>query len=127
MSPQTGDDVAKTAHIPLTMRSNCNFSTFLSQKTIYALFLSRKRFTHFICCEKRFRHFFVAKTIYALRLESFCALNFAIRKVKTFWASVSEFSLAIESAVFHIYQNTADSRTRLNYENCGRICDSNTA
>ena len=28
----------------------------------------------------------------------------------------SEFSLAIESAVFHKCQNTADSRTRLNFE-----------
>ena len=32
-------------------------------------------------------HFFVAKTIYALRPESFCALKVAIRKVQTFWAS----------------------------------------
>ena len=33
----------------------------------------------------------------------------------------------IESAVFHIYHNTADSRTRLNFENCGRICECYTA
>ena len=39
---------------------------------------------------------------------------------------LSEFSLAIESTVFHKYQNTADSRTRLNFDNCGRICVSNT-
>ena len=39
---------------------------------------------HFICREKRLTHFFVAKTIYALRLESFCVLNFAIWKVHTF-------------------------------------------
>ena len=45
---------------------------------------SGKQFTHFICREKRFMHFFVGKTIYALCLESFCALNFAIRKVHTF-------------------------------------------
>ena len=33
------------------------------------------------------RTFFVVKAINVLRLESFCALNFAIRKVQTFWAS----------------------------------------
>ena len=43
---------------------------------------------------------FVAKTIYAFRLESFCALNFAIRKVQTFgasgldWAGQIVYSLA---------------------------------
>ena len=47
-------------------------------------FLSQK---HFICSEKPFTHFFVVETIYAPRPESFCALNFAIRKVQTFWAS----------------------------------------
>ena len=46
---------------------------------------------------------------------------------KTLRPQFSYFSLEIESAIFHIYQNTADSRTRLNFENCGRICDSNTA
>ena len=34
--------------------------------------------------------FFVAKTIYALRPESFCALKVAIRKVQTFWASANQ-------------------------------------
>ena len=46
---------------------------------------------------------------------------------KTFRPQFSYFSLEIESAIFHIYQNTADSMARLNSENCGRICDSNTA
>ena len=40
---------------------------------------------------------------------------------------LSELSLAIESAVFHIYQNTADPMVWLNSENCGRIFKSNTA
>ena len=47
-------------------------------------FLSQK---HFICSEKPFTHFFVVETIYAPRPESFCTLNFAIRKVQTFWVS----------------------------------------
>ena len=38
---------------------------------------------------------------------------------KTFRPHFSKFSLVLESAVFRIYQNTADSRTRLNLENCG--------
>ena len=46
---------------------------------------------------------------------------------KTFRPQFSDFSLDIESAIFHIYQNTADSRTRLVFENCGRICDCNTS
>ena len=46
---------------------------------------------------------------------------------KTFRPQFSKFSLVLESAVFHIYQNTADSRTRLVFENCGRICDCNTS
>ena len=37
--------------------------------------------------QNNFRAFFVAKTISALRPESFCALKVAIRKVQTFWAS----------------------------------------
>ena len=41
------------------------------------MFMSRKRFTHFFDS-------FVAKTIYALRPESFCALKSATRKVLTF-------------------------------------------
>ena len=39
---------------------------------------------------------------------------------KTFWPQFSDFSLDIESAIFRIYQNTADSMARLNLENCGR-------
>ena len=60
------------------------------QIAILCTFLSRKQFTHFIRREKWFTHFFVAKAIYALRPEIFCALNFAIRKVQTFWASAGE-------------------------------------
>ena len=45
---------------------------------------------------------------------------------KTFRPQFSKFSLVLESAVFHIYQNTADSRTRLNFENCGRKVLRNT-
>ena len=52
----------------------------LSEKHCYKnimMFMSRKRFTHFFDS-------FVAKTIYALRPESFCALMSATRKVLTF-------------------------------------------
>ena len=44
------------------------------------MFMSQKRVTHFFDALSQ-------KTIYALRPESFCALNVAIRKVQTFWAS----------------------------------------
>ena len=44
-------------------------------------------YAHFFCGKNDLRAFFVAKTIYALRPESFCALKVAIWKVQTFWAS----------------------------------------
>ena len=49
------------------------------------------------------------------------------RGVEKVRPQLSELSLAIESAVFHIYQNTADPMVWLNSENCGRIFNSNTA
>ena len=61
--------------------------TFLLQKLFEHIFLLQKQFTHTLWLRKRFTRFFVAKTIYALRLESFCVLKVAIRKVQTFWAS----------------------------------------
>ena len=39
----------------------------------------------------------------------------------------SKTSLVLESAVFWYIWNTADSMARLNFENCGRICDCNTS
>ena len=56
------------------------------------LFLSQKEFTHVFYRENDLRVFFVAKMIYALRPESYCALEVAIRKVQTFWASVFHVS-----------------------------------
>ena len=71
---------------------------FLSRKLLMHTFLLQIQSTHTFCCkndlstlvllQKQFTHtFFVAKTIYALHPESFCALTVAIRKVQTFWAS----------------------------------------
>ena len=51
------------------------------------LFCHKKNLCTFFCRENDLHVFFVAKTIYALRPESFCALEVAIRKVETFWAS----------------------------------------
>ena len=50
-------------------------------------FLSWKQFNALFCHEIYLRVFFGAKKVFVLRLESFCALKFAIRKVQTFWAS----------------------------------------
>ena len=66
--------------------------TFLSQKLFTHFFLSQKRIYAPFLTQKRFTRFFVAKTIYALRPESFCALKVAIRKVQTFWASATKTS-----------------------------------
>ena len=45
----------------------------------------------------------------------------------TFWPQFSKLSLAMESAVFHIYQITTDSMARLNSENCRQKVNCNTA
>ena len=63
-----------------------SFQTVWKGPAIYAM-------AYMACMWKRFTHFwrfFVAKTIYALRPESFCAWNSANRKVWTFWVSVSQ-------------------------------------
>ena len=67
---------------PFELEIKLLFYVLFCRDVIYTLYLSQKRFTHF----------FVAKTIYTLRPESFCALNFAIRKVQTFWASALDLS-----------------------------------
>ena len=54
--------------LQLVHQASMQFYVVFCGKTIYALYWSRK-------------------TIYALRLESFCVLNSAIWKVQTFWAS----------------------------------------
>ena len=60
---------------------------FLSQKLFMHFFVTKRIYAYFLCRENNLHAFFVAKTIYALRPESFCALKVAIRKVQTFWAS----------------------------------------
>ena len=39
----------------------------------------------------------------------------------------SKFSLAVESAIFYLYQITSDSIARLNFDNCVRIYERYTA
>ena len=76
MSPKDGDDVTKTAHTPLTRRSNCIFMYFFCHENdLCTLFVAKNDL----------RTFFVAKAIYALHPEIFCTLNFAIRKVNFSW------------------------------------------
>ena len=61
---------------------------FFVAKTINAPFFVTKRiYARFFIAKTIYAFFFVAKMIYALRPESFCALEVAIRKVQTFWAS----------------------------------------
>merc|ERR1711994_1118625 len=64
------------------------FTHFFCRKNNFCTFLSQKEFTHlFFVAKNDLCVIFVAKTIYALRPESFCALKVAIWKVQTFWAS----------------------------------------
>ena len=48
-----------------------------------------------------------------------CLMNIWISSIGQSF-EFSDLRLAIESAIFHIYQNTADSISRLKYANCGR-------
>ena len=88
----------------MTWTSNCNFMyffsgkwfmhTFLSQiQLMHTFFVTKMIWAHFFVTKKFVHTFFFAKTIYALRPESFCAFKVAIRKVQTFWASVGEIVL----------------------------------
>ena len=58
-----------------------------------------------ICSETIYAPYWSRKTIYALRPESFCALNFAIRKVQTFWASAVDY---VHSKVLEIVDDYVD-------------------
>ena len=60
--------------------------TLFCRKKYLCTFWSQKEFAHTFFFANTVYVFF-AKTIYALRPESFCALKVAIRKVQTFWAS----------------------------------------
>ena len=60
---------------------------FCRKKYLYTFFLAKRICAHFFCRKNDIRAFFVAKTIYSLCPESFCALEVAIRKFQTFWAS----------------------------------------
>ena len=70
---------------------------FFVAKTINAPFFVTKRiYARFFIAKTIYAFFFVAKMIYALRPESFCALEVAIRKVQTFWASAPNMVLKIQ-------------------------------
>ena len=56
-------------------------------------------------------HFFVAKTIDALRPESFRALKFAIRKIETFWASGLGIDILEDACQ---YQISWEQKSKLN-------------
>ena len=92
MSPQTGDDVTKTAHTPLTMRSNCNFMNFLSLICFFQL----------ICCEKRFTHLFVAKTICAPYPETFLRVELSHPKSSYFLGLCDEPSSSLAVNIYLI-------------------------
>ena len=57
------------------------------QISILCTFLLRNDLSTLFVAKNHLRTFIVTKTIYALCPESFCALNFAIQKIQTFWAS----------------------------------------
>ena len=69
------------------------YTHFFVAKKYLCTFWSQKEFAHPFFCREHGLQFFFAKTIYALRPESFCAFKVAIRKVQTFWASVGEIVL----------------------------------
>ena len=66
------------------------------QIAIFVLFFREYDLRTLFVAAKNDLHTFFPKTIYALGLESFCALNFAIWKVQTFWASAPHTHKASE-------------------------------
>ena len=76
----------------------------------YVLFCRENDILTLFVAKNDLHTFFVAKTIYALLPESFCALNFAIRKVQTFWASAVDY---VHSKVFDIVDVYVDVSDKL--------------
>ena len=93
--------VAKTIYT-LYLSREMVYAHFFVAKTIYALFCHKKNLCTLFLSRTRFTRFF-AKTIYASRPESFCALKVAIRIVQTFWVSDSapDKVLLIHSSSFY--------------------------
>ena len=79
----------------LLCRENDLHTLFLSRNDLRTLFCRESGLRTFYCecflrtlfCRKKNVLVFFYKTNYALRLESFCLLKFAIPKAQTFWAS----------------------------------------
>ena len=91
-------------------RENDLRTLFVAAKNDLHTFFCKNDLSTLFCCKNNLRTFFVAKTIYALRPESFCALNFAIWKVQTFWASAVDY---VHSKVFDIVDVYVDVSDKL--------------
>ena len=90
---------------------------FFVAKLLMHLFLSQKEFTHVFLSRKRFTRFFP---------ESFCALEVAIRKVQTFWASavdhVDHLLFQVACGSHHSLCLTSDGDIfSWGQNNCGQI------
>ena len=100
----------------------CFICFCLEQKKIFFFTLLPRFFQHIMARHRYFRAFclFVFPSFYLsiLVFVHLCWPTLILDHLRQF----SKFSLAVESAVFYWYQNTAVSRTRLNFKNCGRIC-----
>ena len=99
-------DAKKVAKNAIYTAFICNFCfrfthTFLSQKLFMHFFVTKRICAHFFFREHGL-HIFFAKTIDALRPESFCALKVAIWKVQTFWASAFQRMCAIFFGMFAV-------------------------
>ena len=107
---------------------SCLFYLFLSStKKIFFFTLLPRFFQHIMARHRYFRAFclFVFPSFYLsiLVFVHLCWPTLILDHLRQF----SKFSLAVESAIFYLYQITSDSIARLNFDNCVRIYERYTA
>ena len=105
----------------------CFICFCLEQKKIFFFTLLPRFFQHIMARHRYFRAFclFVFPSFYLsiLVFVHLCWPTLILDHLRQF----SKFSLAVESAIFYLYQITSDSIARLNFDNCVRIYERYTA
>ena len=105
----------------------CFICFCLEQKKIFFFTLLPRFFQHIMARHRYFRAFclFVFSSFYLsiLVFVHLCWPTLILDHLRQF----SKFSLAVESAIFYLYQITSDSIARLNFDNCVRIYERYTA
>ena len=103
------------------------FVFVLNKKKLFFFTLLPRFFQHIMARHRYFRAFclFVFPSFYLSNFvfDYLCWPTLILDHLRQF----SKFSLAVESAIFYLYQITSDSIARLNFDNCVRIYERYTA